>query len=91
MNLLDSINENFLNFLHCRLCLAMQDLPDDVYYCPDCKYLHRDGSHKPVHIPGVHFITDPLTGKVHHVKQPKIRPKSKRPKSGFSSFVKRLE
>jgi hypothetical protein len=39
----------------------MQDLPDDVYYCPNCKYLHRDSSHKPVHIPGVHFITDPLT------------------------------
>jgi len=66
----------------------MNDLPDDVYYCPDCQFLHRDGSHEPVNIPGVTYITDPFTGKVYKVKQPKKRPKFKRPKYGFSSFTK---
>jgi hypothetical protein len=86
-----SSNKNFLNFLHHRLCLAMQDLPDDIYYCFDYKYLHRNGSQKPVHIPGVHFITDPSTGKVHRIKQPKVCPNSKHPKSASTSFVKGLE
>jgi hypothetical protein len=65
----------------------MKDLPDDIYYCPDCKSLHRDGSQEAVHIPGVTYITDSLTGKVYRVKQPKKRSKSKRPKYGFGSFI----
>jgi hypothetical protein len=73
----------------------MNNLPDDIYYCTDCKFLHRNASHKPVHIPGVTYITDFLTGKVHPVKQSKKRPKSKYSKSkskyskyGFGSFIK---
>lgn len=56
-------------------------LRDDIFFCPDCRQFHKNGTHEVVEIPGMDVFYDPDTGKSYKIR--KTKPKKERSKNGF--------